>query len=188
MFHPSTTPEVLAALESSARDIAAFFSSQPDEVLFTGDPDHWGPAHHLVHLTRTSAVIERGLRSRTLPRHSTGHSRTYAEVRDAATSSLGATSRERLLEMGREVVIGPHPTCAELVQSFLSASARLREAAMAWSEEDLDRRALTHPLIGELTAREMLLFCVVHERHHLKLVRTRLGQQAHRSPWSPDGR
>jgi hypothetical protein len=33
---------------------------------------------------------------------------------------------------------------------------------------------MPHPLIGALTVREMLLFCVFHERHHLKVVRGRL--------------
>ena len=174
MAHPATTAETLAALESNARDITKFFSSQPDDALFTGDADHWGPAHHLVHLTQTCAAIERGLRSRALPRHSSGRSRSYAEVRDAATSSLGATSKERLLDMGRKVVIAPGVTRAQLVEAFLAASVSMRAAAVGWSEEDLDRQAMKHPLIGEMTAREMLLFCVVHERHHLKLVRKRL--------------
>ena len=31
--------------------------------------------------------------------------------------------------------------------------------------------------MGELTVREMLLFFIVHERHHLKIVRTRLESQ-----------
>jgi len=39
--------------------------------------------------------------------------------------------------------------------------------------------------MGELTVREMLLFFVVHERHHLKLVRTRL--EANRMDVPPAG-
>jgi uncharacterized damage-inducible protein DinB len=51
---------------------------------------------------------------------------------------------------------------------------RLRDAATAWTEEALDRHALIHPLMGPLTVREMLLFFVVHERHHLRSVRDKL--------------
>jgi len=183
--HPSTKAEILAALESNAQGIAQFFSSQPDSMIFTGDLEHWGPAHHLVHLTRASDAVQRALRSRTLPPHPTGRSRTYAAVRDHATASLGATSKERLLEMGRVVVIAPDVSRDDLVKAFVTASEELRAAAAEWSEEALDRYSLIHPLMGELTVREMLLFFVVHERHHLKLVRTRL--EANRMDVPPAG-
>ena len=127
-----------------------------------------------MHLTQTSSTVSRGLRSAALPLHSGGRSRSYAAVRDAATASLGATPKATLLEMGRVVVLAPGTSGTQLVDAFVTASAGLRAAAATWSEEALDRHGLTHPLIGELTVREMLLFCVVHERHHLKLVRTRL--------------
>lgn len=162
----------MEALQSNARLIVDFFSSIPGPRFFEGDPEHWGPAHHLIHLTGTSAAIECGLRSGALPRHPTGQSRTYAEVRDAATSSLAATPRDRLLEMGRVVVIPAGASREGIVSEFVTSSAALRSTAAAWSEEALDRHAIAHPLIGPLTVREMLLFSVVHERHHLKLVRT----------------
>jgi hypothetical protein len=45
----------------------------------------------------------------------------------------------------------------------------------------MDRHAIIHPLLGELTVREMLMFFVVHERHHLKSVRARVeGQKEQR--------
>jgi hypothetical protein len=172
--HPATKLEILAALESNAQAIAEFFSAIPDPQMFDGDPDYWSPAHHLAHLTKTSASVERALRSGALPLHPTARSRTYAEVRDAATASLGATPKGRLLEMGRGVVIAPGTSRTQVVNGFTTASAELRATAAAWTEEDLDRFALTHPLIGEMTVREMLLFFVVHERHHLKLVRARV--------------
>ena len=178
MSHPATRPEIVAALESNQLAIVACYSTLPDDVLFAGDPDHWGPAHHLVHLTRTSETITRGLRSGALPPHSTGCSRSYGEVIGVATTSLGATSRERLLEMGRVAVVEPDATRAGLIEAFTTASATLRDAAGTWSEPDLDRYAMRHPLIGEMTAREMLYFCVFHERHHLKLVRARLIPEA----------
>ena len=176
MTHPATQLEILEALRFNATSIAELFSGQPDRVIFTGDPDHWGPAHHLDHLTRTSITVQRALRSDTLPLHSVSRSRSYAEVRDAATASLAATPTERLLEMGRVVVIAPGTRGVALVEAFMAASTSLRAAAADWSEKELDRYALTHPLIGELTAREMLFFCVLHERHHLKIVRTSLGE------------
>lgn len=182
MPHPATRLEILAALESNAQTIVAFFSSLPDRLVLEGDPDHWGPAHHLVHLTRASVSMERALRSGTLPLHPTARSRTYAEVRDVAATSLAGAPKDRLLEMGRAVVIAPGARLADIVNAFASADAAMRAAASTWAEDALDRHALAHPLMGELTVREMLLFFIVHERHHLKIVRTRFESQPSNEP------
>lgn len=173
MTHPSTRAEILTALESNAQMIVAFFSSIEDRVMFDGDPERWGPAHHLEHLRQTSCAVERALCSRLSP-HSAARSRSYAEVRDAAASSLAATPRSRLLEMGRRVVIAPDARAADLIHAFAVASAGVRDAASTWTEETLDRFAMSHPIMGVLTVREMLLFMVVHERHHYRAVRSRV--------------
>jgi DinB superfamily len=174
MPHPATQREIIAALESNAHSIVEFFTSVPDRLMLEGDPDHWGPAHHLIHLTQASTSVARALAAGALPLHPTARSRTYAEVRDAATSSLTATPKARLLEMGRIAVIAPGTGGADIVNGFVTASGNLRSAAAAWTEDDLDRHALAHSLMGELTVREMLLFFVLHERHHLKIVRATL--------------
>ena len=174
MPHPVSKLEILAALESNARSIVEFFSSLPDRVALEGDADHWSPAHHLVHLTKASVSVERALGSGALPRHPTARSRAYAEVRDAAAAAVAGTAKEKLLEMGRTVAVAPGVEVADITRAFARASAGLRTAASSWTEEALDRHAIPHPLMGELTVREMLLFFVLHERHHLKIVRTRL--------------
>jgi len=174
MPHPSTRAEILEALESNARNVVEYFSGLPSTVFFDGNVDRWSPGHHLEHLTRSSLSVTRALRSGKLPLHASGRSRPYSEVRDAAAASVAATEKSKLLEMGRTVVLAPEVAPIDVVQSFAAASADLRHAAAEWSEEALDRHAIPHPLMGALTVREMLLFFVVHERHHLKLVRTRV--------------
>jgi len=176
MGHPTSKDEILDALGSNAETIAAFFSEVPENALFTGNPERWGPAHHLVHLTMTSHAIQRGLGIQGLPPHPTGRSRGYAELIGAASTAVGAAPRELLLERGRVVTVPPAANREALLNGYLLASAKLRAAAETLSEEDLDRRAMPHPYIGVLTLREMLLFCVFHERHHLKLARAHAGR------------
>ena len=97
---PQTKPEILAALESNANAIDSFFSGQPDHVLFTGNSDHWGPAHHLHHLALTSQAVARGLRKSALPPHASGRSRGYGELIAAATNALQSAPKELQIERG----------------------------------------------------------------------------------------
>jgi hypothetical protein len=53
-------------------------------------------------------------------------------------------------------------------------NARLRQAVEKWNERRLDRVALPHPLLGKLTAREMLFFTLYHNQHHVAAARRRL--------------
>src|SRR5207245_166067 len=110
---------------SNAQSIVAFFSTLSDRQAFDGDADHWGPAHHLVHLTKDNVSVERRLRSGTLPFHPTARSRTYAEVRDVAATSLAETPKDRLLEMGRTVIIASGTGLVDIINAFASASAEL---------------------------------------------------------------
>lgn len=119
--------------------------------------------------------MERALQSAALPAHPTAQSRSYAEVRDAGAAALVATAKGKLLTMGRTVVIEAGSSTADIVSAFVHASVLMREATTPWTEDAMDRRAVTHPLIGMLTVREMLLFFVVHERHHLRGVQARVG-------------
>ena len=175
MASPSTHSEIIAALESNAAAIRDFFTSVPDAAFFDGDSDRWAPAHHLAHLTQSSHSLQRALNFGTLPAHPSGRSRSYGEMIAATAASLGSTPKDRLLELGRTVVISSGVGRADIVVAFESTSAGLRAAARSWDENALDRYTLEHPLIGALTVREMLFFTVFHERHHLKSVRTRIG-------------
>jgi hypothetical protein len=170
---PVTKADILAALQSNAETITGYFAGIPDARLFDGDPDHWSPAHHLMHLARSSAMVGRALRAGGLRAHPTSRSRPYGEVLGAAASSVAATPRATLLEMGRVVVVEPGTRRADVIAAFERASAELRTVAAEWSEDALDRHALQHPLIGEMTVREMLYFTAFHERHHLRLVKNR---------------
>jgi hypothetical protein len=51
----------------------------------------------------------------------------------------------------------------------------LARALEHWTEMDLDRCRLPHPLLGKITVREMLFFTLYHYEHHWAIVAERLG-------------
>jgi hypothetical protein len=54
------------------------------------------------------------------------------------------------------------------------AVEELGRRVVSWSEIDLDRYRLPHPLLGKLTVREMLFFTLQHLAHHASKVEARL--------------
>ena len=58
----------------------------------------------------------------------------------------------------------------EVLDKWRGAVSGLALRIPRWSEPALDRYRLPHPLLGQLTVREMLLFTVYHNVHHLEQV------------------
>jgi hypothetical protein len=53
-------------------------------------------------------------------------------------------------------------------------NGRLQKAFESWNEEDLDTIRLPHPLLGKITAREMIYFTLYHAKHHVTATKDRL--------------
>jgi hypothetical protein len=175
MPDPRTLPEILAALEAGSREIETYFLALPHAAFFDGDDARWSPAHHLSHLTLGHKRVARALGSpAALPAHASGRSRGFAEIREIYVTGLPLVPAERLVNNPLPPRLEPDATQSQVVGDYVAASARLREAAAVWSEADCDARAVPHPFLGLLSAREMLFFFVVHDRHHLDGVRRRV--------------
>src|SRR5579859_3509649 len=72
----------------------------------------------------------------------------------------------------REVPLPTNPAEARgrPVAGLADAVEELGRRVATWSEIDLDRYRLPHPLLGKLTVREMLFFTVQHLAHHASKV------------------
>jgi hypothetical protein len=69
---------------------------------------------------------------------------------------------------------------AEILARWDRANARLRGALEGWTEPQLNRIRMPHPLLGCLTTREMLHFTLYHNQHHVAAVQRRLAGEAAR--------
>jgi hypothetical protein len=178
---PRSRDEILQALTSAEAEAAAFFGGLSDEHVLLRVGDAWNPAEHLAHLCTTVNAVARGL---AMPKwllrvrfgHARAPSRGLAEVREAYRAALAAGGRApATFEPPREEGAAAERRDA-LLGRWTRANARLRSALAGWSERDLDRLVLPHPLLGKLTVREMLLFTAYHDLHHVEGARKRLPQ------------
>lgn len=153
-----------------ALDAAAVFERPAPEV--------WSPAEHTLHLiTSVNAVAKALTYPRWLLRLRFGKSSgsgSYAELVASYQSRLAAGGRA----FGRwvppsEVPADPDAGKALLLARRQRAEQRLMDGLGGWSEKDLDRLCLPHPLIGKITVREMLFFTRYHNLHHCLRVEER---------------
>jgi hypothetical protein len=162
--------------------VADFFGTLTDEELTLRVGDAWTAAEHLKHLSTSVSAVARGFAiSPWILRLRFGRvrspSRSYPEVVALYQARLatGAKASGAFVPLPNAVTadrVGELRT--EILGRWGRTNARLRQAVERWSERRLDRVALPHPLLGKLTAREMLYFTLYHNQHHVVAAGRRL--------------
>ena len=174
-----TGPEIQAALKALHRESELYWDSLATSTFLAPIGDAWSPADNVRHLTKSIRAVTRGLG---MPRlvlllafgRSSAPSRPYASVREIYRARLAqGASAGRFAPRAQQKSGEPEATRARIMASHAAAVAELCAAIARWPESALDARRLPHPLIGRLTVREMLLFTVHHNRHHLENVQRR---------------
>lgn len=132
----------------------------------------WSPADNVRHLAKSTAPVALAFR---LPRLAlramfgvaTNTSRTFDDLRQIYLDVLSKGAKA-----GRFAPSSVRPPAdlgawqKHLVGQCAGSLGTLEQALAPWSEEALDRYRLPHPLLGRLTAREMILFTLYHYEHH----------------------
>lgn len=186
---PSTKNEILRDLAAVHDWSAEYWQSFNRAEFFAPLGDAWSPADNVRHLIKSNWPVAQALKipklflllrfgfTRRPSRSYSAIKATYYEALDSGLKAgrFGASSipPDQQTDERREQEL------AKLSQTFSDLSA----AVQGWSEKALDRLRLPHPGLGLLTVREMLLFTLYHNTHHV------LGVDRRRSPLSdPLGR
>ena len=172
---------IAAALLAAAKDFQRVYSEEelkarlaPESWFVTAPlPGKWTPGQHLDHLIKSVKPLNLafGWAPRFYLRWQYGTpnraGRSYEEVvKKYAQKLLVANPVNNPFSSGK-VEAGQR---ASLLQRFENQHLKLAENLKSWSESDLDRYLLPHPLLGKVTLREMLFFTVHHIGHHRQIV------------------
>ena len=163
------------ALETEFEHVIQWCTEQPESTLSTGPEGAWTALEHLDHLILSTKPLNMALR---LPKTLLGlrfskakqASLSYDEVVDKYTQCLAAGGKASGPYLPADSMSLAVPT---LSRAFTHEGKRLLEVLNHWNDAQVDTYRLPHPLIGNLTVREMLYFTLYHIRHHLATLKQR---------------
>jgi hypothetical protein len=169
--------EITTALTARFAEAESWFAERPDTAFCTAPPERWTEGQHLDHLIRSAKPLNLALRlPRIALRMKFGTAKVPGETMEALAARYEATLAAGGKASGRFV---PPAVALEdkarLLEALRHEGERLVEVAETWSEEDLDKYVLPHPLLGDLTVRGMLFFTFHHMGHHLETLRRDYG-------------
>jgi hypothetical protein len=142
--------------------------------------DKWTAGQQLDHIVRSIAAVNVGL---VLPklvatilfgksgRESVNYDRLVAQYRAKLAAGGKATGRfiPPAVRFDRR---------ADLIGKLFAEVDTLRARLGKFTEAELDKILLPHPILGKLTVREMLYFTIYHVEHHHRAVERNLGSGA----------
>lgn len=178
---PFTQREIIEQYPLERDAVHHFFAELPLDLFFAAPAGVWSPADNLVHLIKSKSAFLRALK---LPKAalrlrfgtSKRDSRPFDEVRAHYYQFVDAGTA--ISTPPYEPNIGVH-TAAErekILAKWHKKGEVLVDALGNWHEDQLDQFQVPHPLMGNVTMREMLFFTMFHNLTHVNDVSRLLGR------------
>jgi DinB superfamily len=174
----SNRREIIEALAHVHEAAVDYWAGYTTPEFFAPMGSRWSAAEHVRHLTRSMSPLLPVLR---VPRAAlrfafgaaTGPSRSYGAIERAYTAvlSTGGTAGRFAPPPDRHVQDGVRRNA--IMDAHSETLRGLTQAMERWTETQLDAHRLPHPLLGKLTVREMMLFTLLHNQHHVQVAEQR---------------
>lgn len=176
--------EIALGLKRVALQSALYWNAMEAEEFIAPLDSGWSPAEHVRHLTKSMRAVNAGLR---LP----GWLLWLRFGRPSRVSRhfqpLVNEYKQRLAVGGGAGRFAPSkgeiPTDANAYRRHVLAAHdsevhKMSALILATRARRADGYFLPHPLLGKLTIREMCLFVLYHNQHHVYVVARRRGESA----------
>ena len=173
-----TRDDILRKLDAVEGESAAYWGAFDAPVFFAKLGEAWSPAENVRHLVKSIRPVTKALKMpRLVLRVMFGKPKRASVAYDALVERYQGL----LAAGGKAGRFAPSPReeqdlegrRAEILAQRAEANRALREAILRWPDAALDRNQLPHPLLGNLTVREMLYFTLYHQLHHMNVVERR---------------
>jgi uncharacterized damage-inducible protein DinB len=171
---PFTQAELSTALKQVFREVADFFAQIPARQFFEHSSEAWSPAENLVHLSKSVSPVAKAMKfpkllSAVVFGTSNGSSRRLAQIKEAYLLELahGAQATGRFVPTVEMAPADIEQAKNTVLAKWSETGDKLLAVLREWAETDLDRFQLPHPILGQVTVREMLFFTLYHSQHHV---------------------
>ena len=170
-----TRDEILTRLDALDAEAGAYWRAFGEDEFFAPIGEAWSPADNVRHLSKSIRPVTKALgMMRIVLRVMFGAPRRPSLSYDALVEKY----RAALAAGGEAGRFAPSQSASRdrttILGRYAEANRDLRAAIERWPDKALDRYQLPHPLLGKLTLREMLMFTLYHQGHHMDGVKRRL--------------
>lgn len=168
-------PEIQDGLEKAFEEVVIYIESQSDN-LFDKAPsvDKWSTGEQLEHLIKSVTPINLGL---VLPKKVLKWKYGTTERDELSYDQLKNLYQSKLTDGAKATTpYIPKPISSsrkeELLKKYRSEKKKLIKVLGKWDENNISVIVAPHPILGNLTIRELMFFTIYHNYHHLENIKS----------------
>lgn len=177
-FQANTKNELLVQLDMLTEQYQAIISETPVDKMNVQLNNKWSIYQNIDHINKSNQLTCIGYKTPLVilrltfgkTKASSGSTEEIIRLYQAELSK-GAKS-PKLFEAGKSNL----KDNADLLKKYNAQISALKSNIESWTEAELDQYRMIHPILGKLTAREMLSFTVYHQFHHMNTIQRILEQ------------
>lgn len=162
--------DIQQQIRSNYLAVIDHIKGKDSQQLDASENGKWSMAENCLHLVKSVAPINTAM---VLPKIAL---RMFGTAKESDSYEDVVSRYKRALEQGAAATAPYIPRskgnsdAADLEDKLTRFHERLIQNIENWSEADLDKFRLPHPIIGKLTVREMLFFTIYHIGHHERMM------------------
>ncbi len=177
---PFNKQSLIKSTGQTYKDVRTTMANLPLDDLFDRTKNDWSPWDTLKHLVKCSKPLTIVLR---FPKFviafkwgkSARPSRQYHEVRKSYQAAIARGGQAGAFAPEFIEVPGAQDDAermrAQVLKSWDKVNKNLLDVLEKWPEMYIDKYFLPHPILGKITIREMTMFTIYHNVHHLTKVK-----------------
>lgn len=163
--------ELIDAINDNVSKICNYVKDLDQHTIQLSKDDKWSLAENIIHLNKSVAPINMALglpKFTFVPFGKSKENYSYQEIINKYQAKLkeGAVASGPYIPSKRS----KNTSKNQLIKSFKDHYGTLTKKLSKWSEAELDRYRLPHPIIGKITMREMIFFTIYHVKHHFNTI------------------
>lgn len=171
--------ELLQSIQKISTAHVDFYSKIPVNIFFSQPIDGgWSPKKNLEHLSKSLNAVTLGLISPKFTLLIFGiNSDTSKKMNSIIDTYLGKLSTGSQAGIFTPIEIfqsSDLESKKNVIARFEKSLTKFSNSISKWDDSDLDKYRLPHPILGNISAREMILFSIYHLFHHTEKVNKRL--------------
>lgn len=168
--------QLLENFEANHREFVSYINSLTDEQFVLSANGKWAPGQQLDHVYKCNQPLAFLFANKPVIESKFGKidrpTWSNEEVFEKYTTALAAGGKAPTRFIPEEVTVAQKQELAAKTLNDVSSIVKLLNT---YTEEELDSLAIPHPLLGNMSIREMMYLMTYHATHHLNRTRENLG-------------
>ena len=168
-----TQSEIFRLIDEKFDAVTAHVQQQESEEFTKAHiTEKWSNGQHLDHLRKTTRAMNKGL---ALPKLALRFKFGKKQGTESSYEAIVDRYRSLVKEARAPKSVFPDQLTAQdkerVITWFQQEKETMKKALSRYSDKQLSKYVLPHPVLGKLSIREMAYWCIMHTEHHLALMK-----------------